>query len=124
MSLDVYLIGGQIERKCICPCGNEHAIEENNVVFESSITHNLVPMAKAIGTYEALWNPGKIEITKARQLIQPLKEGLSLLKGDAEKFIPLNPINGWGSYASLVSFMEDYLAHCTAFPDALVEADK
>ena len=45
-------------------------------VFTSNITHNLGKMAEAAGIYKHLWCPEEIGITKAKQLIQPLKKDL------------------------------------------------
>lgn len=64
MSLDVHLTYGVRER----------------VVYSANITHNLGKMADEASIYYALWRPDEIGITKAGQLIIPLREGLLLLK--------------------------------------------
>lgn len=56
----------------------------------------------------------------ARELIDTLDSGLSLLKSDPERFKRFNPENGWGSYEGLVEFVEDYLDACRQYPDAEV----
>lgn len=48
-------------------------------VFGSNITHNLGEMAEEAGIYKHLWRPEEIGITKADQLIAPLREGLARL---------------------------------------------
>jgi hypothetical protein len=97
---------------------------ETNEVYEANITHNLNRMADAAGIYEHLWTPDKIGITKAIQLIDPLREGLHKLKSDRAKYEAFNPSNGWGSYEGLVSFVQNYLDACYQWPDADIEVSR
>ena len=90
-------------------------------VFSANITHNLNKMADAAGIYKHLWRPEEIGITKAGQLIEPLRRGLADLKARPEHYERFNPGNGWGSYAALVKFVEEYVAACEQHPDADVE---
>lgn len=69
--------------------------EDDDEVFEYNITHNLNTMAGEAGIYKHLWQPDEIGITKAGELIEPLREGLALLKSDPERFKAFNPKNGW-----------------------------
>lgn len=101
MSLDVYLT----------------AIRPTEV-YTANITHNLGRMAKEAGIYQHLWHPEELHITKASQLIEPLEEGLALLKGDPIRFIELDAANGWGTYEDFVPWIEKYLAACIENPDA------
>ena len=94
--------------------------EESNEVYSANITHNLNQMASEAGIYKYLWRPDEIGITKAEQLIQPLRDGLELLKSNPKRFKELNPENGWGDYEGLVSFVEKYLAACEKYPSAEV----
>ncbi len=71
-------------------------------VYSANITHNLGRMADAAGIYQALWRPEEIGITKAGQLIEPLKAGLALLKSDRLHFETFNSPNGWGLYKNFV----------------------
>jgi hypothetical protein len=102
----------------------EETIEETNEVFEANITHNLNIMAGKAGIYLHLWRPDEINITKAKELIEPLRQGLHELKLDPEVYKELNPENGWGTYEQLVKFVEDYLNACYQYPDADVEVDR
>jgi len=107
MSLDVYLSPPK------CPhCGR--APEG----YSSNITHNLGKMAREAGIYEACWRPEEIGITKAGQLIKPLRTGIALMKSDPARFQPLGSENGWGTYIQFLPWLEDYLAACEANPDA------
>lgn len=107
MSLDIYL----------------EAVRPTEVYW-ANITHNLGTMAGEAGIYKHLWRPEEIGITKAHQLIEPLRAGLELLRSDRERFEKFNPENGWGSYDGLVRFVEKYLAACEENPDADVRASR
>jgi hypothetical protein len=89
-------------------------------IYECNITHNLNDMADEAGIYMHLWRPGEIGITKAFQLIEPLDNGLKLLKSDPARFKNFDSPNGWGKYKNLVEFVSEYLATCKENPDAEV----
>jgi hypothetical protein len=91
-------------------------------VWSRNLTYNLCPMMREAGVYEVLINPQEQGITKARQLVAPLKEGLRKLKRSSAKYKKLNPPNGWGTYEGLITFIEDTLAACKEFPDAEVKS--
>ncbi len=93
-------------------------------VYSSNITHNLNDMAKEAGIYKHLWRPEEIGITKAAQLIEPLRAGVALLKSDRARFEKHNSPNGWGLYKNFVPFVEEYLAACEANPDADVSVSR
>ncbi len=107
MSLDVYLL----ENKCFhCGRGEE--------LYSSNITHNLNKMADAAGIYKHLWRPDEIGAKKAKDIIQPLKEGLAKMIAEPEKFKAYNAPNGWGMYEHFIPWVEKYLEACELFPDA------
>jgi hypothetical protein len=98
--------------------------DEPTEVFSANITHNLNSMAGAAGIYEHLWRPDEIGITKAGQLIEPLRAGLAMLQAEPDRFKALNPANGWGDYDGLVRFVANYLAACEESPDAEVRVSR
>lgn len=109
MSLDIYL----------------SAVSNTQVeVFSTNITHNLNKMADAAGIYQHVWRPDELGITKAAQLIEPLRAGIALLKAEPQRFIALNPENGWGSYDAFVPWLEEYLEACVAHPEADVTVSR
>jgi hypothetical protein len=119
MSLDVYLQGPPRKVDCWCSCcDNKHEREEREEYYSRNITHNLNTMAGEAGIYEALWRPEEIGITKAAELIEPLRKGLNALQSEPDRFKKHNPENGWGNYDGLVSFVRDYLRACEETPDA------
>ena len=93
-------------------------------VYSGNITHNLGEMADAAGIYKFLWRPEEIGITKASQMIEPLKEGLKKLKDSPAEYEKYNSPNGWGLYEHFVPFVEEVLAACVENPDAEVSASR
>lgn len=104
MSLDVYL---------------EYP-EEKRCVYDANITHNLNKMAMAAGIYTHLWHPKDVGVTKAAQLIEPLRSGLARMVEAPTHFESFNAENGWGMYEHFVPFIAHYLEACIAHPDATV----
>ena len=125
------------------------AKEESNTIYSANITHNLANMAREAGVYEALWRPAELDPSRAarireqeklnnyheaggvyeiereaqtyaRDLIQPLRDGLALLQSAPERFEEFNPENGWGDYLGLCEFIAGYLAACTSHPNTIV----
>lgn len=97
---------------------------DDDGVYSANITHNLNTMAGEAGIYKHLWRPDEIGITKAAELIEPLRAGLALLKSDPARFKKFNPENGWGNYEGLVAFVEKYLAACEEYPAADVSVSR
>lgn len=97
---------------------------DDEEVYSRNITHNLASMANAAGIYEVLWRPEEVGITKAEQLIEPLRVGLAVLRDDPPKFRQHNPPNGWGSFEGLVDFVESYLTACEEYPEAEVRVSR
>lgn len=93
-------------------------------LFTANYTHNAGKMAAAAGIYQCVWRPEEMpEITCAGDLIEPLSEGIDQMMSDPAKFIALQPANGWGSYKSFLTWLEEYLEACIKHPKALIEAD-
>ena len=89
-------------------------------VYSANITHNLCAMAEEAGIYMHLWRPEEIGLTKAGELIEPLRAGLELMKADPARFEKHNSPNGWGLYKNFVPFVEKYLAACEENPGATI----
>jgi hypothetical protein len=113
MSLDVSLYVNKCEY-----CGRKDEF------FGSNITHNLNNMAREAGIYEALWRPEEIGITKAGQLIEPLRKGLAMMKADPVRFKQFDSPNGWGRYVDFVPWIENYLSACEVEPEAEVRVSR
>lgn len=100
------------------------ADDASDEVFSYNITHNLSTIASAANVYSALWRPDEIGATHAVHLIEPLTVGLINLSLDRERLEKMNPANGWGSYAGLVTFVAKYLAACRENPNATVHVSR
>ena len=105
MRLSVYLT---------CPCCKAE-------VYEARITHNLTTMAAEADLYIPLWHPEEANLTKASQLIKPLKEGIRKLQEDPEKFKVYDSPNGWGLYERFLPFVKEYWKACVRFPNTKIE---
>lgn len=90
--------------------------------FDMNLTHNLTPMASAAGLYDCMWRPEENGVHYAKDLVEPLQKGLDSLLADPDKFIKLNPANGWGSYDTFVAAVRRLLDAAKHFPDAEVHA--
>lgn len=101
-----------------------HELTETTEVYTDNITHNLAPMARAAGLWEPMWRPDENGYETARQLIEPLTEGLRRLVDDPALYKEMNPENGWGDYDGFVEFVKRYLWACQAHPDAVVRASR
>ena len=97
---------------------------ERREAYWSNITHNLNKMAKEAGIYEHLWRPEELGITTAKELIEPLKEGLKKLKDNPKHYEQFNASIRWGMYKHFVPFIEDYLNACIQYPDAIIEVSR
>ncbi len=112
MSLDVTLHPN--------PCAHCGRADEG---FSANITHNLGKMASEAGIYAALWE-AEDHHWKAMDIIQPLRDGIALMKSDPARFEAFNAANGWGTYEVFVPWCEEYLAACEANPDATISVSR
>jgi hypothetical protein len=94
------------------------------IVHDANITHNLGEMAEAAGIYKHLWRPEEIGVTKAGELIQPLRDGLAQMVERPTHFKSFNASNGWGKYEHFIPFIAAYLEACIAYPDATIEVSR
>lgn len=93
-------------------------------VFSANITHNVGKMAEEAGIYKHLWRPEELGITTAKELIEPLTEGLVRLRSNPKHYEQFEPENKWGTVGSLTSFVADYLHSCKLNPDALISVSR
>ena len=89
-------------------------------VFEANITHNLNEMADKAGIYKHLWRPEEINISKAKELIEPLTKALKDMKARPDYYKQFDSPNGWGLYIHFVPWIEKYLNACIEHPEALI----
>lgn len=94
-------------------------------VYEANYTHNCNVMAAEAGIYGYVWRPEECKDVKtAGDLIEPLRAAIKEMEDDPDRFIALNPKNGWGSYETFLPWLRRYLEACIENPSAKVSADR
>ena len=93
-------------------------------VFSANITHNLNRMAEAAGIYRHVWRPDELGAKYAGDLLAPLREGITLMESDPERFRKYDAPNGWGTYDQFVPWLKRYLAACEESPDAEIAVSR
>lgn len=116
MSLDVSLYS--VEKKTVMCYSCMHEHEEQEMLYDDNITHNLGEMADKAGIYKALWQPEEIDAKYAKDIIPIIEKGLADLKARPDYFKRFNSSNGWGMYKHFVPFVQKYLNACKENPDA------
>jgi len=93
-------------------------------VFDSSITHNLVAMAKAAGIYVLLWRPEEIGNPTAGELVEPLNSAITDMEARPEYYKQFDAPNGWGTYDTFIMWLHELRDMCEEFPDAEIEVSR
>jgi hypothetical protein len=87
------------------------------VLYDANYTHNVTPMWKRAGVYDALYNSeGKL----AKDVTGVLIAGFNHMRKNKEEYLPLNPENGWGHYDTALHFLWKFLKACVAHPNATI----
>lgn len=108
MSLDFYLD----DAKTCTACGRG-----GERLYSANITHNVSPMWIRAGVHEALY---RSEGRTAAEIIPALEKGVEHMATHPDEYTPMNPENGWGSYASALTWLRHVLAACRAHPHAAI----
>lgn len=122
MSLDVSLYS--VEKKTVMCYSCMHEHEEQEMLYDANITHNLGEMADKAGIYKALWRPEEIGAKYAKDITKIVEKGLADLKARPEYFEQFNSPNGWGMYEHFVPFVSDYLDALKEYPDAEIHVSR
>jgi hypothetical protein len=108
VSLDIYLSGQ-------CDVGTDEPIKVE--LYEANITHNVTPMWRKAGVYEALYkSDGKM----AKEVGDVIKRGVCLMELHPDEYKKLNPPNGWGSYEGALEFLFEFAMACDRYPKAII----
>lgn len=89
-------------------------------IFSANYTHNVIDMAKKAGIYGPVWRPEESDITLAGQLIEPLRKGIEDMENHPDEYKKLDSDNGWGTYATFLPWLKEYLKACEENPSAEV----
>jgi hypothetical protein len=90
-------------------------------VWELNVTHNLVPMARALGVYEAIWCPEDIGCSQAWGILPMLRDAYHTLRADREDYRSYEPGNGWGTVEGMLDVLSEYLRACAQWPHAAID---
>jgi hypothetical protein len=83
----------------------------------ANITHNVTPMWREAGIYDALYDSdGK----RAGDIIETLRRGIADMEDRPEVYRAMNPKNGWGNYDGALNWLREWLAECVKHPNALI----
>lgn len=90
-------------------------------VFSANYTHNVSPMWRLAGVYEALYeSDGKT----AAEVLPALEQGFRRMAYDPASYEALNPKNKWGDYASALVWLAELMAEFRKNPDAVIGVSK
>lgn len=90
-------------------------------VLDKNATHNLVPMWKKAGCYDALYmSEGK----PAQDILDELVNGYITMKLFKDEFEKINPENGWGTYEGALEFLKIIINGCLDYPNAIININK
>lgn len=80
--------------------GQEHIKE----LLDMNITHNVAPMWREAGCYEALY---KSEGDLAKDHVDAVSKAVLFMLADREKYEEMNPSNGWGDYEGALKWLQE-----------------
>ena len=101
--------------------GLDISLVKKEYLADMNITHNLVPMWKKAGIYDALYNSEDME---ARDILPILIDGLADMVANEEEYEKLNSPNGWGLYENAVPWLIELIQGCKDYPDSVIEVSK
>lgn len=91
--------------------------EQLRVGESFNYTHNVSPMWREAGCYEALYKSAGKE---AREFLPALRCAIVEMEDHPGKFKRLNPSNGWGDYNSAVDWLRRVAALFARYPKAKI----
>lgn len=122
MSLDLYL--EDAPREIRCECGRVLGEIPAQEIYTANITHNLARMADEAGIYKHLWRPEQVGVSKAGELIAPIRDGMELMRAEPDRFREFDASNGWGTYEDFLPWLAQLLGACELNPDAYVRVSR
>lgn len=114
MSLDL-LLCFELCAACRSLCDTSLCPKEDAGSNISGCTHNLVPMWREAGVYEALYESHG---SSAGDHLDTLRAGLKAMQDEPDRFKKHNPANGWGAYEGAIDVLTAWIAHCAQYPKA------
>jgi hypothetical protein len=93
----------------------------NQSFWTRNITHNLGPMWREAGVYDALYQSQGMKADEVRAVVLA---GLDAMKREPERFKAFNAPNGWGLHEHAVAFLESFIAAIYEHPDAVIRVSR
>ena len=90
-------------------------------IGDFNYTHNVTPMWKKAGVYDALYNS---EGKEALEILPVLHSGINHMVVNQDEYLGLNPDNGWGDYEGALSFLIEFSECCAEYPKAVIGLSK
>lgn len=90
-------------------------------IYDGNMTHNVAPMWRKAGVYNALYNS---EGQLAKDILEELKKGKEEMLAFPEEYKKLNPENGWGDYDSSLNFLNTIIMACEKWPHGIIHISK
>lgn len=90
-------------------------------LINMNITHNLTPMWRKAGIYDALYNSEGME---ANEVLSTLIDGLNDMIANPKEYEKLNSPNGWGLYENAVPWLSELIKGFKDNPKAIIEVSK
>ena len=88
-----------------------------DIGMSQNITHNLTPLWRALGVYDALYEShGK----HASDYLPALRAGLAMFEADFDSFIIYDSPNGWGLARHALPWLREWVERCEKHPDARI----
>lgn len=90
-------------------------------VFDANFTHNVTPMWREAGIYDALYmSAGK----QAHEVLPALEAGLKLMQDDPVKYMAMDAQNGWGTYVHALPWLDSLVSSFRDNPDGIIGLSK
>lgn len=86
-------------------------------VFDANFTHNVTPMWRKAGIYDALYNSNGL---LARDVLGVLRAGLADMEDKPQEYTSLDAANGWGTYAHALPWLRALVTAFAANHDAII----
>jgi hypothetical protein len=90
-------------------------------VFDTNYTHNVTPMWRKAGCYDALYmSEGK----SAAEVLPALRAALYAMQSDSDGYRALDAPNKWGTYETALPWLERLVAAFEENPNATIRVSK
>jgi hypothetical protein len=90
-------------------------------VFSTNITHNVIPMWREAGVYDALYmSEGK----RAGDFIEALDNGVEDMSAHPDKYRAMDADNGWGTYEQALPWLKEVRRKFLEHPNAIIRVWK